>query len=231
MITDTDPFTAGDQYPNNSTIRLKIRKGFLPAGAVLANVCTFPALGGTGNNDNGGTASPTAWTLTAAGTGGSPTNLLGTTPVNSGDGFLPDTYTLGETGPSGYTPGTWNCVYTGTTTVVQVTNSQVTVGLGEDVTCTINNDDNTPALHLIKTVTGAALPTSWTLTATGIGTSPTNLSGSTPVNSDPTFKADTYTLAESGGPGGYAAGPWNCVLTGTTTVVPVTDSQVTVGLG
>ncbi len=61
-----------------------------------------------------------------------------------------------------------------------MTNGAVTVGLGDDVTCTINNDDNAPALHLHKTVTndngGTALVTDWTLKATGTGLTPTNLS-------------------------------------------------------
>ena len=52
-------------------------------------------------NDNGGTALPADWTLTATGTG-SPTNLSGTTPVDSGAGFKADTYTLAEIdGPAG----------------------------------------------------------------------------------------------------------------------------------
>ena len=60
------------------------------------------------------------------------------------------------------------------------------------------------ALHLRKTVTnsngGTALNTAWALTATGTGGSPTNLAGTTPVDSGASFAADTYTLAESGGP-------------------------------
>src|SRR5260370_3834540 len=55
--------------------------------------------------------------------------------------FKSDTYTLGESGPSGYTAGSWTCVLTGTQTAVLVSNSQVIVGLGKDVTCTINNND------------------------------------------------------------------------------------------
>ena len=65
----------------------------------------------------------------------------------------------------------------------------------------------------VKTVTndngGTALMTAWTLTATGTGATPTNLSGTTPVDSGATFKADTYTLAETGGPSGYTAGDWS----------------------
>jgi|SoiMethySBSTD1v2_1073268.scaffolds.fasta_scaffold51115_2 hypothetical protein len=192
----------------------------------------------TVTNDNGGSAAVTAWTLTATGTGQNPTNLTGTTPVNSGATFKADTYTLAESnGPANYTAGTYSCVLTGTNTTVPVNgSSQVTVGFGQDVTCTLNNNDNAPALHLIKTVTndngGTALVTAWTLTATGTGQTPTNLTGTTPVNSGATFKADTYTLAESNGPANYTAGTYSCVLTGTNTSVPVNgSSQVTVAFG
>src|SRR5439155_1156605 len=190
----------------------------------------------TVTNDNGGSALATAWTLTATGSLGSPTNLSGSTPVDSTAGFKADTYALAESGgPSGYTASSWTCVLTGTQTPVTVTSAHVAVGLGQDVTCTIVNNDNTPALHLIKTVTndngGDAAATAWTLHADGAGNAPTNLSGSTPVSSDASFKADTYALSESGGPSDYTASDWSCVLTGTETSVPVGDCKVTVGLG
>ncbi len=192
----------------------------------------------TVTNDNGGTALATAWTLTADGALAVPTDLSGSTPVNSGTGFKADTYTLGESGgPSGYTAGDWSCVLTGTATPVSVSASdEVVVGLGDDITCTIDNDDNEPTLRLRKTVTndngGTALATAWTLTADGALAVPTDLSGSTPVNSGTGFKADTYTLGESGGPSGYTAGDWSCVLTGTATPVSVSASdEVVVGLG
>ncbi len=97
----------------------------------------------TVTNDDGGTAVPTAWTLSATGAGGSPTNLSGKTPVDSGAGFKADTYTLAQTGgPSGYTAGPWSCVLTGTSTSVAVSSNKVVVGSGKDVTCTINNNDD-----------------------------------------------------------------------------------------
>jgi LPXTG-site transpeptidase (sortase) family protein len=187
----------------------------------------------TVTNDNAGSALNTAWTLTATGTAATPTNLSGTTPVDSGSGFLSDTYTLAETGgPAGYTAGNWSCVVTGTSTPVTVSNSQVTLGLGEDVTCTINNNDDAPSLTLLKTVTnnngGTAVASAWTLTATGALASPTNLSGTSGVTSGTTFKADTYTLGESGGPSGYAAGSWSCVKNGNPAV---TGNTITLASG
>ena len=106
----------------------------------------------------------------------------------------------------------------------------ITLTPGQSTTCTITNDDIAPSLTLNKTVTndngGTAPNTAWTLTATGTGGSPTNLSGTTPVVSDGTFKADTYTLAESGGPSGYLASVWVC-----TNGVTVTSSQITLTPG
>src|SRR2546427_2747243 len=201
--------TGGTQ--NGSTITVGLGQN---ATCTINNNDNAPALHlrKTVTNDNGGTAAATNWTLTATGTGGSPTNLSGATPVDSGASFKADTYTLAESGPSGYTAGGWSC------TGGNQNGSAITVGLGQNVTCTINNNDNAPALHLRKTVTndngGTAAATAWTLTATGTGGSPSNLSGSTPVDSGATFKADTYTLAESG-PAGYTASSWSCVVTGT----------------
>lgn len=161
-------------------------------------------------NNNGGSATITDWTLNATGALGSPTNLSGTTPVDSTTGFKADTYALSETnGPANYTAGDWDC---GTATKPDATH--VTVPLGANVTCTINNNDNAPQLHLRKTITndngGSATVTDWTLNAAGADQSPTNLSGSTPVDSTGTFKADTYALSETNGPSGYTPSAWDC---------------------
>ena len=80
---------------------------------------------------------------------------------------------------------------------------------------TVTTDSNTitvpTALHLRKIVSsGTALDTAWNLTATGT----TNLSGTTPVDSGPTFSAGTYALAETGTPSGYTASLYSCVKNG-----------------
>jgi hypothetical protein len=117
------------------------------------------------------------------------------------------TYNLSESnGPTGYIASNWNC-----TGGAQVDGDAVTVGVGQSVTCTINNDDAMPNLTLVKEVTnnngGTATAANWTLTASG----PSPFSGSGPsVSSGIGFKTGTYTLSESGGPGGYAASAWNC---------------------
>ena len=55
---------------------------------------------------------------------------------------------VGDGGPSGYTASAWICV--GGT---QDRHATITVGLGDEATCTITNDDIAPKLHLRKTVT------------------------------------------------------------------------------
>jgi hypothetical protein len=102
-------------------------------------------------NDDGRTSQPTAWILMAEG----PTTFSGMGPsVSNGASFDAGTYTLSESGPLDYAPSVWSCVYTGTTTAVSATDAKVTVGLGEDITCTITNDD--------VDQTGALLPTQTT---------------------------------------------------------------------
>src|SRR5439155_256943 len=54
LVTETDPFPNSNpdqNWPNDSTMRLEINKSFLPTGAVLVNVCSYPSLGDTGNNN------------------------------------------------------------------------------------------------------------------------------------------------------------------------------------
>lgn len=170
-------------------------------------------------NNNGGLEGESNWTLTAAG----PTGIGGTGPsVTSDSTFSAGTYNLSESGPSGYTSSNWVCV--GGT---QDDSDTVTVGLGDDVTCTITNDDDVPSLTLVKVVTndngGSASESDWTLFASkgseGIG-------GTGPiVSSDSTFTAGTYVLGESGGPSGYTASDWECVG-------GVQDGdEITIGLG
>lgn len=145
-------------------------------------------------NDNGGTAKPEDWDLVADGY----------------DAQSPDagTYNLSESGgPDGYLRTSLTC----DNAVGQVTS--VTLGLGEDVTCTFVNDDIAPKLHLRKVVVndngGDAVLGDFTLSANGIGDN--DLSGTSPVDSGGTLKADTFTLSESTDVEGYSASDWVCV--------------------
>ncbi len=171
-------------------------------------------------NDNGGTAAITDWTLSAAG----PTPISGVSGSLTVTGAAVDAgdYTLSEAGgPTGYTAGNWSCVGG------SLTGSVVTIGSGETVVCTINNDDDTAVLTLVKTVTnddeGTAVETDWTLNATG----PTPLTGVTATAAVTAVDVDAgvYTLSESGGPTGYLAGAWSC------TAGSLVGDQLTLGNG
>ncbi|PIP17182.1 MAG: hypothetical protein COX44_01285, partial [Candidatus Portnoybacteria bacterium CG23_combo_of_CG06-09_8_20_14_all_37_13] len=96
--------------------------------------------------DNGGTAVESEWTLTATG----PSGFSGVGPsVSNGTSFAVGTYDLSESGgPLGYTASDWVC--TGGT---QVDGDTVTIALGQNVICTITNDDIAPSLTLVKVVT------------------------------------------------------------------------------
>ncbi|MEK7425348.1 MAG: hypothetical protein AAB131_16080, partial [Actinomycetota bacterium] len=93
-------------------------------------------------NNDGGTAQPNAWTLTAAGS----TGFSGLGPsVSSGASFDQGNYNLSEAGPAGYAGSDWVC------TGGQVDGDTVSVGLGDDITCTITNNDK-PATLIVKKV-------------------------------------------------------------------------------
>src|SRR5207247_998083 len=100
--------------------------------------------------------------------------------------------------------------------------SQLTLALGESATCTINNDDQTSHLKLVKTVTndngGTKNTTDFTLSAAG----PTPISGAGGAESD--VNAGTYTLTETNVPG-YTASNWSC------TSGSLTGNQLTLALG
>jgi hypothetical protein len=198
--------------------------------AGLETVCTFTdskratlKLVKTVVNNNGGAAVVGDFTLKA-----NTTTFVSGTAQAVGAG----TYALTETSTvTGYLASSWVCTGGGTQSA---DGSSVTIAAGENVTCTITNNDIAPSLTLNKILVkdngGTANESDWTLSATGTAQSPTNLSGpgasgSADVVSTDSFKADTYTLAESGGPSGYTASSWSC--TGATIV---NGNQITLAL-
>ena len=142
-------------------------------------------------NNSGGTALPTAWTLTANGT---PFPSGVPQPVAAGDFVLAESI-----GPQGYTALGWAC------TGGSLAGSTVTVGPGATVACTIFNDDQPATLTLRKIVVndngGTATTADWQLSAGGIPF---------PSGVSQTVNAGVYVLAESIGPAGYAASAWSC---------------------
>ena len=130
-------------------------------------------------------------------------------------------YDLSESGPTGFTPGTWACQGG------VVNQTTVTVPVHGNVICQITNRVIDPRLTLVKvvdngTTPATAVPTDWTLSAAG----PTPISGATgsATVTNALVAVGTYTLSESGPPG-YTAGAWSCV--GAT----ASGSQVTLAEG
>ncbi len=160
----------------------------------------------TVTNDDGGTAAETGWTLTATSPGepglSGTTGSAGVTSVAVTAGVA---YTLGETGPEGYT---WESLTCDNGSNASPASPTLTLEVGEDVTCTFVNDDVAPTLTLVKTVTnaqgGSAVPADWTLSATTPGGPDLSGASGTPAVTGVAVKAGAvYTLTESGGPSGY----------------------------
>ena len=147
----------------------------------------------------GDTTPATAWNLLADGPVQDLSGAGGASgPVAAG------TYALSESGPTtGWTASAWTC------TGGSQNGSNITVGLGQSVTCEITNTAVKPTLTLIKHVdngnTGAGkVPSDWTLTATSgqnLVSGPGGASSATPIG--------TYALTEDG-PSGFVASAWTC---------------------
>ncbi|MDO9302490.1 MAG: hypothetical protein Q7T89_13980, partial [Anaerolineales bacterium] len=157
----------------------------------------------TVTKDDGGTAVADDWTLYAAATD------LGFTDRNfdnlGGSGIFETVYAnhgydLSESVVTGYTAGSWSC--DGGTLV----GSTITLALGDDVTCTINNDDVAPKLIIIKHVIndngGPYVASDWKLDSGGNNDSPDDFTGSE-TGTTVTLDAGNYNVTESG-PVGYA---------------------------
>jgi LPXTG-motif cell wall-anchored protein len=99
-------------------------------------------------NDDGGSATVSAFNLTATKVGDLAPTLSGTDGVN---GNALGDYVLGETGPGGYTASAWDCG------LAPVVDGVVSVFAGQNVVCTVTNNDN-PAVTTTTEV-GSGLPT------------------------------------------------------------------------
>ncbi|AKS45755.1 conserved repeat domain-containing protein [Octadecabacter temperatus] len=148
-------------------------------------------------------------------TGGNTSSITTTTSGTSAtDGLefliqdLADPFVLTETLPSGWEVTDISCTRNGVESIgtfseatASLTIAGGTLDVGDDIACTITNSlPSDPVLTLQKTVVndndGTAVPSEWTLTATG----PTVLSGATGISG--TVTAGDYSLSEAG-PTGY----------------------------
>ncbi|MCB0178652.1 MAG: hypothetical protein KDI62_10515 [Anaerolineae bacterium] len=149
------------------------------------------------NGDNpGGSAAPNEWTLSASG----PTGFSGTTGVTSDADFDAGTYDLSESGPIGYLPSDWVCVGGN-----QTDSDSVTIGLGDDVICTITNKAM-GMVTLLKTTNGSDTSTmNWNFTLTGEGVNESDSTPPTTVDFGGVklIPGEEYTLCETGLPSGW----------------------------
>src|SRR5437667_10913536 len=118
------------------------------------------------SNNYGGSAGPAAFTVSASG----PTPISGAGAVTSGSNFVGGTYTLSESGPGGYSAGSWSC------TGGSKNGNQITLMAGQTATCTITNSDIPPQLTVIKKLVnnhgGTAASCAFTVTMRGTDGSP-----------------------------------------------------------
>ncbi|HEU5211786.1 MAG TPA: hypothetical protein VFU10_03380, partial [Gaiellaceae bacterium] len=161
-------------------------------------------------NDNGGTAVVSDFPL-----------FVNATGVTSGatNGFNAGNYTASETTKFGYTPSAWSgdCA----------ANGSVTLGVGENKTCEITNDDQ-PGTIIVKKVSKPVNTGSFSFTTTGDNGAnalpdyaPFTIPGG--GQNSQTLDAGTYTATESTQLGWILTGiggstdpstPYNCVVTG-----------------
>ena len=156
------------------------------------------------NNGDGGNAFYLDWTLTATG----PTPISGAGGANSDETFSAGTYILSESGPDGYIPSNWLCSNLDN-------DGTITIGLDEDVVCSITNDDVAPTLTLVKTIDngdgGNAVVSDFPLFING---NPVTSGSANPLSAN-----ILYTVTETNLPG-YTPSVWggDCAVDGTITL-------------
>jgi hypothetical protein len=145
-------------------------------------------------NDNGGTAQAANFTLSVTGDDVSPQSFPGAGAPGTEVGLDAGTYSVDESGPSGYARS-------------DSADCAGTIAIGQTKTCTITNDDIQPKLYVIKHVVnnngGSAVASDFTMTVTGTNPSPASFSGAEAPGTLVGLDAGTYSVGESG-PGLYA---------------------------
>ena len=171
---------------------------------------------------NGGTATAGEWTLEAQTPGGPNVLVVGSGTQDAKAGA---TYTLTESGPSGYTLEDLSC--TGERSV-SADDPQLVLAIGENVTCTFRNVDQPANLTLVKKLTanagGTAVPADWNQRLVAATASDDFAFDSGQSRAVP---AGDYTLSELAGPSGYELTDLSC----TTGEVSVGDPQLTLHEG
>jgi hypothetical protein len=130
------------------------------------------------DNTGGGSAAPSAWVLLGIGAGDLLVGSTGTATVTDVPVTV-GTYSLLELGPPYYALDGWACVLDSGEDVAVSALGQVTLGLGDDVTCTAQNRWTRAQVTLAKVVDGGpAAPTDWTLVGASASGGFSGVSGS-----------------------------------------------------
>ncbi len=145
-------------------------------------------------NDNGGTATASDFSMNVAGNNPNPSFFPGVESPGTIVSLNPGSYSVTESGPSGYL-SSGGC--------------SGSIALGQVKTCTIINNDIAPHLIVIKHVIndngGTAVASNFTMSVTGSSPSPASFPGAESPGTDVTIHAGSYSVSESG-PSGYGAG-------------------------
>src|SRR5262249_9567648 len=153
--TVIEPAAAGYSTSYNNCSNVAITNGGTQT-CTITNNDIAPTLTLTKFVNNGGINDPALPpTSFVVGTSGGPTHINGAGGVASGTNFSAGTYTLGETGPTGYTASAWSC--TGATLV----GSTIKLDVAQNASCWITNtlQNIPPKLGVTKSVTPKNLTT------------------------------------------------------------------------
>jgi len=152
-------------------------------------------------NDDGGDASASSWMLTATG----PTPISGEGGASSNSEFEAGTYALSEEGPEGYAASAWSCEGG------SQEGDSVAIALGDEVTCTITNDDSPAVLTIVKNTVGGDGTFDFNVTDGEFSTSPSIETSSGTGSSDVGLDVGTYSVTEDV-PSGWTLTSVSCVI-------------------
>src|SRR5439155_627509 len=148
-----------------------------------------------------------------------PTPISGAGGVSSVGTFLPGSYVLSETGPSGYTASLYSCMTNGGPAVLA---NAITLAPGDTATCTITNDDQAASLTIVKRIVndnggtkvvgdfGVTTSAGALVFGAGVADGANTLKYTATTLTG--LSAGSRTLVESAVTG-YTAGTWSCVGT------------------
>ena len=146
-------------------------------------------------NDGGGTAVANDWIMDISGSNPSRTGFYGTENPGLTISLDPGNYSVSERAGL---PGYMMTLSSGCSGVIS---------LGDNLTCTITDDDIDPRLTVIVRVVndnGSAAAGEWSMDITGVNVSSTGFPGATNPGVTITLDPGGYNVGESGGPSGYA---------------------------